>query len=315
MHLPLRQFSFVGCVLSLLAACGAGGSREESPVSDIPYPVNSSNARSLIAKSTPLALTSDKIWEHRRKVIKSASSLLLSDYLMLSGTGSPKRIQAERIQVYCRSPKICSVGNSRRIRISDISTFTEPEGLVSEAQPVMIKNGVSLAQGRGRAKIEGEDFRVVSYGGWLEHSYFAGEAGRFEEGRRTPIVFYSIGRASDANSASKTGRGVWKGVMIGADVSATRKRGNVIQGDAEIVIADFSNPKVRVEFTEIYDLNAGSHRKDMKWNEIPVTQGSFEDGSDTNSIKGKFYGPRHEEVGGIFERAQVIGAFGAKRHQ
>ena len=308
MHLTLRQFAFVGCVLSLLAACGGG--KEESPVSDIPYPVNSSEARSLIAKSTPLALTSDKIWEHRRKVIKSASSLLLSDYLMLSGKGSPKRIQ-----VYCRSPKICSIGNSHRIRISDISTFTAPEGSVSEAQPVMIKNGVSLAQGRGRAEIEGEDFRVVSYGGWLEHSYFAGEAGRFEEGRRTPIVFYSIGRASDANSAPKTGRGVWKGVMIGADVSATPKRGNVIQGDAEIVIADFSDPKVRVEFTEIYDLNAGSHHKDMKWNEIPVKNGSFEKESDTNSIKGKFYGPRHEEVGGIFERAQVIGAFGAKRHQ
>ena len=32
-----------------------------------------------------------------------------------------------------------------------------------------------------------------------------------------------------------------------------------------------------------------------------------------NRIADKFYGPGHEEVGGIFEYASVVGSFGAER--
>ncbi len=56
----------------------------------------------------------------------------------------------------------------------------------------------------------------------------------------------------------------------------------------------------------------------MIWSVIPVTAGGFERasaGAAKNVIKDKFYGPNHEEVGGIFERDQVLGAFGAARQQ
>ncbi|MCY4498212.1 MAG: transferrin-binding protein-like solute binding protein [Rhodospirillaceae bacterium] len=56
----------------------------------------------------------------------------------------------------------------------------------------------------------------------------------------------------------------------------------------------------------------------MIWSAIPVTVGGFERasaGAAKNVIKDKFYGPNHEEVGGIFERDQVLGAFGAARQQ
>ena len=32
-----------------------------------------------------------------------------------------------------------------------------------------------------------------------------------------------------------------------------------------------------------------------------------------SDIKATFYGPNHEEVGGVFERDNIVGAFGAKR--
>jgi hypothetical protein len=51
----------------------------------------------------------------------------------------------------------------------------------------------------------------------------------------------------------------------------------------------------------------------MNWQDIPLASGSFQSGSGRNQISGQFYGPNHEEVGGVFERNQVIGAFGAKR--
>ena len=41
-----------------------------------------------------------------------------------------------------------------------------------------------------------------------------------------------------------------------------------------------------------------------------VRNGVFTDGRD---IRGSFYGPSHEEVGGVFDRNLITGAFGAKR--
>ena len=52
----------------------------------------------------------------------------------------------------------------------------------------------------------------------------------------------------------------------------------------------------------------------MAWRGLPVQNGGFaERRAASDYIKGEFYGPAAEEVGGVFERNQIIGAFGAKR--
>lgn len=51
----------------------------------------------------------------------------------------------------------------------------------------------------------------------------------------------------------------------------------------------------------------------MTWGGLAVTNGMFGTGSQEDSIQDQFYGPNHEEVGGIFEHDQIIGAFGAVR--
>ena len=51
----------------------------------------------------------------------------------------------------------------------------------------------------------------------------------------------------------------------------------------------------------------------MTWGGLTVTNGTFGTDSEGDSIQGQFYGPNHEEVGGIFERDQFVGAFGAGR--
>ncbi len=86
-----------------------------------------------------------------------------------------------------------------------------------------------------------------------------------------------------------------------------------IAGDAVLTIADFPDPRIAVTFTNIKDLGTDQARDDMTWSGIPLTDGGFATGTAGNSIQGQFYGPGHEEVGGVFERNQVIGAFGAKR--
>ena len=51
----------------------------------------------------------------------------------------------------------------------------------------------------------------------------------------------------------------------------------------------------------------------MAWDNLPVRNGAFRAGTDSNSIQGRFYGSRHQEVGGVFERNRISGSFGATR--
>ena len=101
--------------------------------------------------------------------------------------------------------------------------------------------------------------------------------------------------------------------MVGREVGASEARGDRIAGDAALTVADFTDPRIAVTFTNIKNLETGRAHDDMAWRSIPLAEGGFAAGSAGDSIKGQFYGPNHEEVGGVFERNQVIGAFGAKR--
>ena len=89
----------------------------------------------------------------------------------------------------------------------------------------------------------------------------------------------------------------------------TRER---IDGDAVIEIDDFSRPDVDVALTGIGDAG-GRPRADLHWEDIPLSQGRFQTRDMAGSIEGRFYGSDHGEVGGIFERDRLMGAFGASR--
>ena len=161
-----------------------------------------------------------------------------------------------------------------------------------------------LAEGQGETSIAGTAIDYNAYGGWLQHSFFVVEVGRIAEGlfKNTPIIHsYSVGDAANTNPVVAGGSGTWSGVMVGADVSQTSTRGNLIQGNAEITIADFADPQADIAFTQIFDLNTKTQRGDMSWSDIEVTAGGFASGADGESIEGRFYGPSHQEVGGFFE--------------
>ena len=107
------------------------------------------------------------------------------------------------------------------------------------------------------------------------------------------------------------GSATWTGVMTGWDLiryeaGTTR----LILGDARIDIDDLSDPDVDVEFTGIQDVTRGTSRPDMVWNDLTLTNGAFNDGAEP-TISGAFYGSAHQEVGGVFDRDRIAGAFGA----
>ena len=148
------------------------------------------------------------------------------------------------------------------------------------------------------------------------------------------LFSYTFGNASGTNP-DDSGSGTWNGVAIG--VNAAEKFGNrsLLTADVTVSIEDFLNPMVDVMFDSIRDLQTGDPLTvsgvpvpSVGWEDVDLmNDGSFDrlengdkDPDDfsnplelRNRIAGKFYGPGHEEVGGIFEYATVAGSFGAER--
>ena len=88
-----------------------------------------------------------------------------------------------------------------------------------------------------------------------------------------------------------------------------------LSGDSTLVY-DFSDATIDVRMSGIRDWNTPQPYPDMVWNGLDVRNGTFTDG---DTIRGSFYGPNHEEAGGVFDgitgRSHITGAFGAKREQ
>lgn len=310
-----------------LTGCGGGGGApttigtvlpDEPPlVSAIGWLVDVEAARSLAGGTVPPALTSTQIREDLRTKTEAADSLLMSDVVGATGAGVPFRVRARCSGGTCRATSgEVTVSQS----VSDL-TFSGPE---IGYQGVMIRRRVMLGQGRGRTTTDdGRPFDFQAYGGWLDHSYFYVEHDAFRGGPLDGIrvgAGVSIGNATGANRISE---GLtWSGVMVGIDVSDTSSRGNPIQGDAVLttVAAPYPEffvrpPVMNIVFSNIYDLTTRQRRTEMSWADVYVNpaNGTFVSGSEDNQLDGRLYGPNHEEVGGVFERDSIVGAFGAKR--
>ena len=121
------------------------------------------------------------------------------------------------------------------------------------------------------------------------------------------LVLVSFG-ASPESDPAEVGGGIWTGKLVGID-TRTRQR---IRGSAAIGIDDFARPDVDIALTRITD-SEGRTRADLRWNDIPVVHGAFRSRDMAGSVKGRFHGGEHREVGGIFERDRRLGAFGASR--
>lgn len=311
----LRHSAFAGALSLLLAGCGGGGGGSgilsggdgETDVSDIRWPVDPVAVRSLTG-GTPSTSTGADVARGLERVAGAANSLLVGDLLVFATSGPPTRGATSCSGDTCTSGFL---GSALNLLLSDELGIRGP----SEYQAVAEHRGVLLAQGRGKGDIADTAVDYTGYGGWLDHSFFAVEFNRIAGGilENTPFNYgYSIGDAPDTNPVAAGGSGTWSGVMVGVDVGATAARGNRIQGEATLTIADFAAPAVDVAFTGIHNLDDRSTVADMTWTGIAVTAGAFAD-TTSGTIEGRFYGPAHEEVGGVFERNEILGAFGAAR--
>jgi len=228
--------------------------------------------------------------------------MISSDILVFSGRPSFDRIYASCTGSTCTY-------TSDRFDINQ--TLNLSNWAVDEYQAIAVQNGIRLAQGRSAAE-DGSEFSV-GYGGWLDSSAFAiqrsTDARDAEDATVALALATSIGAAAGTNPVS--GTATWAGVMVGWDVGSGPTRGNAINGHAGITV-DFANADVDVAFTNIFDLETVLTRSSpIEWTDIDIKRGVFHDAP--GSIQGRFYGTNHEEVGGVFERDDIVGAFGARR--
>ena len=117
-----------------------------------------------------------------------------------------------------------------------------------------------------------------------------------------------IGTAN--NSRPVSGGASWHGIMAGVDVSATDNIGQRVDGSAELEIPDFSVPAIDVTFTDIAYTSTGNTRPSIDWSGLPIDDSGVFGGA---GIQERFYGPNHDEVGGVFFRDMISGSFGAFR--
>lgn len=212
------------------------------------------------------------------------------------------------------------------------------------------RNGVSLAEKTGIAQETGRpSYRALA--GWMDHSFFLIETPRLgvSPGGTAPdhryYRAYSAGNTAGTDpDLSGEGAVTWSGVMRGLLMTNPDQSmpDAFVHGDAMVTVS--SRPGgaelvVDVAFTNIRHEATGAGIEDMRWRDLPLRSGAFgispvsADAAEisrhpaSQGISGRFYGPNHEEAGGLFGRrevlldahaaagvrAEVSGAFGARR--
>lgn len=195
------------------------------------------------------------------------------------------------------------------------------------------RRSVSLARKSQRSGTGDHFISRRTLGGWMKHGFFVLET--LHEGRHAEFsyrTYYSGNTTSAKPSVSVSG--TWSGVMAGVVAPFSDDAGAFVRGDATVTVAypgGSGEALVDIEFTSITREDTGARLGNLTWENLALEGGNFGAGnvlhnhgdgyfavdgfrpSRRNGIFGQFYGPKHEEVGGLFHRDGLAGAFGASR--
>lgn len=306
------SLALAGLAVPLLAGCGSSSSGP-SNIRDI----DPAEARTLFPGSTPPETTgAEGIRSAAGRTLQTIGqspdiALHMSDAPLFSTREIPGL--PERVATQCKDSR-CTASIDGAGSIGFTADNLPVGG--DDLRAMMVHRRIPLAHGISRTTGELGDLDVYNYGGWMRHNIFAAVEVAVTSGAVEGLGLYyglSIGVASNAPPSPTGGSATWSGVMVGMD-TAGADRGNVIQGNAGIMV-DFDALHADVEFENVHDLTAGTMRDGNTWNDAPITsQGTFSGANGPeDTVTGRFYGPGHEEAGGVFEYDGITGAFGASR--
>ena len=155
------------------------------------------------------------------------------------------------------------------------------------------------------ADIPGQDFPGLgavsnAFSGWGDWGAFVISHVRTPGlGSHIPLA-NSVGFAPYENPVA--GAATWTGI-----VGAHTYTGTQVAGNADLTV-DFAGMGLDVAFTGMRD-GTGKTYDDLNWRNLAIVSGGFALDAPGESIEGRFYGPNHEEAGGIFERGGMVGGF------
>ena len=293
----------------ILLGCGGGGGDNGTAVStpieptEPVLPSDPAQPSEPVEPAEPTVSRSDQIQAELNELIDNSTTVLDADTIAMNSPGTLWHPPSDQ-------------DTPAGLDLDDLA-----DGGLSELEygDAGSRAGISLV--RITRPGDSDTFKYRAWAGWAEHSFYVVRVSEIIDNdplHPSKSVFshvYSVGDATGTNPVS--GSATWDGAMVGTDVSDAETKGNTIVGDATIRINDFNVPAVHVGFVNVVDQDTGTARLDITWDDVPLMDGRFRD----IGLLGQFYGPSHEEAGGIFIRNQsnsrqhdiISGAFGAKR--
>lgn len=299
----MKRFTAVLFTAILLAGCGGGGGgggSSRSPTMETPPP-----------SQPPPTFTDSEIIPSLNSIIQRSDSLILSD---LAGKFRGETYAAPTSCTRMSCTTDLGYGYTSSSDLRDVRDLGLDTALRYSA--VGEENGVRIAQVDGRSTFLGFPADYRGYGAWLDDSAFSVTLATIRNGRLEGVnlagleVGYGISIGNDTGTRP-TGNATWRGIMVGGtDINGPVQS---IRGNATLTY-DVGRNDLDVAFTNNRIVDTGSRFQDMRWSNLSVdSTGSFKQETPQRDIEGRFYGPNHAEVGGVFVHPEAIGAFGAQK--
>ena len=120
--------------------------------------------------------------------------------------------------------------------------------------------------------------------------------------------------------AAPTGSATWLGIMVGTSVTGDA-RGERLVGDAARSLdfpagGDGPSPSLDIVFGGIMNIDRGTAHgvETVLFSDLTVgPDGTFSQGRSGTRIQGGFHGHGNAEAAGIYQRSDIVGAFGTTR--
>ena len=237
------------------------------------------------------------------RIATNADHVLFTDWI----EWRPGSTERERVSVDCRG-ETCMVGDSQTLFANRVVTV-DPEQLTLLPDTNGISTGIENFVGFG---IEAHNFV-----GWMEHSFFASSSrtfvGESHPDKGTIRMFASS--IGDATLTNPEAEATWTGFVSARDDAAGTTLDSYVTGDARISVRISDQVMADVHLTGMVNATTGLQHGDLVYEDMSVVDGQFgRYHADDHRLSGVFYGPNHEEVGGIFEHPQgLLGSYGGSK--
>lgn len=199
------------------------------------------------------------------------------------------------------SPLSCTGQGGFAVRVNHPARAIDAYGFQKETE----LNGIDIV----RTVHDDDDWRML--GGWMEHSgFFVHKFHAIDGSGSVVVVSQSIGRVS-GSALPVEGTATYDGGMVGTHILTTDR----YTGQSTMIAHFGEAPTIDIHFTNVLNWTTGVGQPDISYEAASINErrGIWSNPSAGRYVNASFMGPGNEEVAGVFQHEDLIGAFGARR--